>query len=340
MSIRAYTYTHSVLHRKDDHRGHIAWRLGSGHSVELFSIAASEHRKGYGRSLLSHMLHSLEYAGIHTVYGFTRERLIHAQLFYKSVGFNLTILPNFYPEGNAVLFSQTYEHLKTMNCTPSYRVYSQNGEDAVLHRLLYDLDRVGSPYSHTFLEVGVSVENNCIECNTGRLADDGWSGKWLDEDPIDHHLARQCYLLPSTINQKFVEHEVPHDLGVLSIDVDGIDYYLWKALSDDYRPAVVIIEYNSQIKGDKPLVVPFATDARWDGTDYFGANALAMIELAHSKGYLLYSDSRHVNLFFFREDLAPSNWVEPDYKSLIGPIVAVHPSDPQHRKYITPKRMV
>lgn len=339
MTLSSYTATHGTLHYIEDHRGHIAWRLGSGNTVELFSITASQQRKGYGRSLVRQMLCTLKDSGIHTVYGFTRERLVHAQLFYKSVGFNLIKLPGFYAEGNAVMFSQNFDVLCAANRERSFmNVYSQNGEDAILHRLLYDLDRVGSLYAKTFVEIGVSVEEGFIECNTGRLLNQGWTGHWIDEDAIDHPIARQCHILPNNINGTFKQHNVPEELGVLSIDVDGIDYYLWEALSDTYQPAIVVIEYNSQIPNHAPLVVPYSAGARWDGTCYFGANALALINLAHDKGYKLYADARHVNLIFVRNDLAPSDIVEPNCHSLTGAIVSAHPPDPLNRKYITPRK--
>ena len=58
---------------------------------------------------------------------------------------------------------------------------------------------------------------------------------------------------------------------VLSIDVDGIDYWIWRAL-EAARPRVVVIEYNAHLGPDAELVQPLSPRIAWDGSDYFGAS--------------------------------------------------------------------
>ena len=45
------------------------------------------------------------------------------------------------------------------------------------------------------------------------------------------------------------------DLGLLSIDVDGNDYWIWEAI-DSVRPRIVIVEYNS-VLGLQPISIPY-----------------------------------------------------------------------------------
>lgn len=221
---------------------------------------------------------------------------------------------------------------------------SQNGEDAVLNRIFRTMDRVNSPYSKKFLEIGVSLEVDAIgqeyiECNCGRLLQEGWLGAFLDEDDIyvngellKHHSS--IYITRENFPDVLKDLHVPHDLGVLSIDIDGNDYWLWNALPAEYQPSVVIIEYNASIRVTPGLSIPYDPHFKHDGTTYFGANAAAMIDLAHSRGYILVTETQHVNLFFVLKNLLPSDTPEIDIHSLAGPILSLLKEDTSGRRYV------
>lgn len=111
-----HLHPYAKVHHIEDYRGYIVWRSGPGKLVHIVNLAATEHRKGYGTSLVCEMLSRLNDEGkCHTVLGFTRERLIKAQLFYLALGFNLLKFPNLYSEGSGVIFSQTLTVLLIKN---------------------------------------------------------------------------------------------------------------------------------------------------------------------------------------------------------------------------------
>lgn len=90
------------------------------------------------------------------------------------------------------------------------------------------------------------------------------------------------------------EFDCPKDLDFLSIDVDGVDYWIWDSLSD-HRPKVVCIEYNPTI----PEAVSFVQEKSM--LVKHGSSALSILNLGHSKGYRLVSATRS-NLIFVREE--------------------------------------
>jgi hypothetical protein len=185
-------------------------------------------------------------------------------------------------------------------------VFSQNGEDGILFELCR---RISVP--HTFVEFGVGPgsQGNCV-----LLADVfGWSGLFIEYNEKDYPQLESKYantqrvqtlqkmVTPETINSIFKGAGVDSDLGILSIDIDGNDYWVWKAVSD-YRPAIVVIEYNSSLPYEV-LVQPY-TDDLWDGTMFSGASLRALEELGAAKGYdLVHADLAGVNAFFVRHDL-------------------------------------
>lgn len=193
-------------------------------------------------------------------------------------------------------------------------VFSQNGEDGVIAELCSRLDP-----PHSFVEFGIErgYQGNCI-----LLADVfGWSGLFIEANKTDYEHLRTKYGLNTSvstlnaaisrenINELFAEAGVPRDLGILSIDVDGNDYWVWKAL-EGYSPAILIIEYNSALP-DANLVQPYGQSSS-NISRFFGASLQAMEELGRSKGYrLVHTDLAGVNAFFVREDLAEGLTGEP-----------------------------
>lgn len=189
------------------------------------------------------------------------------------------------------------------------RVFSQNGEDGVLAEILA---RIGAP-TRTFVEFGVQTG---VECNTRLLAEVlGWSGVYFEPDPatfpaLEARYANrpdvvtvQAMITPADVDEQFTAAGVPPEPDVLAIDVDGADYWIWRALTVA-RPRVVVVECNAALPATERWVQP--PDAPpWDETDAFGASLGALRSLGADKGYrLVHYEQTGVNAFFVRDDLA------------------------------------
>lgn len=186
------------------------------------------------------------------------------------------------------------------------RVFSQNGEDGVLTEILR---RVGVS-SRFFVEIGAaSSEANCV-----LLADVfDWRGLFIDASDKQYNrlcekygtvagvTARKALVTPDNIQAIFEDVGVPAQLDVLSIDVDGDDYYLWEAL-DAYHPRVVVIEYNAALGTERALVQPPRASV---GMAFYGASIRALELLSAVKGYrLVHTELTGNNAFFVRDDLS------------------------------------
>jgi hypothetical protein len=186
-------------------------------------------------------------------------------------------------------------------------VFSQNGEDGIIFELCR---RVRIPKIFIEFGVGRGTQGNCV-----LLADVfGWRGLFIEAGQSEFDGLRIKYsksssvqvkcasVTPENINSVFRDADIPREIGILSIDIDGNDFWVWNALRD-YSPAVVIVEYNSLLPTDEILVQPY-DEGRWDETGFFGASLRAMQQLAYEKGYeLVNTDPAGVNAFFVRRDL-------------------------------------
>jgi hypothetical protein len=102
------------------------------------------------------------------------------------------------------------------------------------------------------------------------------------------------------INNFYLENE---EIDCISIDVDGNDYFLMEALN--FKPKLIIIEYNFWLGKEESITMPYQKDYSWDGNIYYGASLLALNTLANKKNYSLIAiDSSCTNAFFIRNDLA------------------------------------
>jgi hypothetical protein len=143
----------------------------------------------------------------------------------------------------------------------------------------------------------------------------GWKGVMIEGGDASFEALRQNYTgLPNVrpvhamvtrenIAAIFAEHGVPKDLDLLSIDVDGNDYYLWEALKE-YRARVVIIEINPAYPPPQRWVMAYNPQHTWRHDDYYGASLASLTALGNRLGYaLLGIDDNVVNAFFIRRDL-------------------------------------
>ncbi len=214
--------------------------------------------------------------------------------------------------------------------------YSQNGEDGMIHAIL---GMIGTTNKYC-VEFGVEDGR---ECNTRYLlTHDGWNGLLMDgghEDPAIH--LRKAFITAENIEELFERYGVPERFDLLSIDIDGNDYWVWKAITR-YRPRVVVIEYNAHIPPDEAKTIPYDPAFQWDKTDYYGASLLALKKLGEEKGYVLLGTDRNgVNAFFVEATLVPGcfaplpwpgTYRPPAFKGKKG---QGHPRDLKNRPWVT-----
>jgi hypothetical protein len=188
--------------------------------------------------------------------------------------------------------------------------FSQNGEDGILRELFL---RIGTS-NRFFVEFGVGDGS---ECNTALFAlEYGWSGLLIEGDTALFSKLAQRYadggkvrvfndfISRENILELFYRGQVPEEFDLLSIDVDGNDYWIWEEVATRYQPRIVVIEYNASIPPPKRWVMAYNAAHRWDCTTYFGASLESLSRLAQRLGYALVgTDSRGVNAFFVRRDL-------------------------------------
>ncbi|NJK59712.1 MAG: hypothetical protein HC918_04905 [Oscillatoriales cyanobacterium SM2_1_8] len=202
-----------------------------------------------------------------------------------------------------------------------FQVFSQSGQDGIIQYLIRNVKVPNTK----FIEFGVQ---NYREANTRfLLMNNNWSGLIMDgdesnieairKDPIywRHDLkADCCFITAENINKILHDRGFVGDIGLLSIDIDGNDYWVWQAL-EIVKPAIVICEYNSRLGDTEALVVPhqpdFCISKAHPSWLYYGASIQALCLLASRKGYAFLGCNAFGNdAFFVRRDLMTSKLCE------------------------------
>ncbi len=205
-----------------------------------------------------------------------------------------------------------------------FRAYSQNSEDGIL---LYIFSLIGVA-SKRCVEI---CAGNGIECNSANLIiNHGWSGLMFDGNGSNIREARAFYrtcrdtfvwppqlvhgwVTAENINSLISEHGFAGEIDLLSLDVDGVDYWIWKSL-EVVNARVVVLEYNHLWGPTASVTVPYRPDFKAEfgpyGADYSGASLRAFVKLGKQKGYRLVGTQHYgTNGFFVRdgigEDLLP-----------------------------------
>ncbi len=192
------------------------------------------------------------------------------------------------------------------------RRIAQHGEDGILEKIF----RLIGTTNKYYVEFGAGDGHFCS--NVKYLREKyGWSGLLLDgdcsnkmSDDLSINLHKE-FITGENICELFKKYNVPFEFDLISIDIDRNDFYVWKSLSEYYKPRVVVIEFNSLFNFDYDKVIKYSANEAWDGSAYSGASILALFNLGRSLGYsLIYEESETINLFFIRDDILESSKIK------------------------------
>lgn len=183
-------------------------------------------------------------------------------------------------------------------------VNSQHGEDGILKAVF---DRIGttSKYAVEFGGWDGIYLSNIREL----IVNGGFGGLFIEGDEERAEQLKNNYkdypgvscieayvgFRENTLDSILHANHAPEQIDLLSIDIDGYDYHVWDAVKD-YRPRVVIIEYNPSVPNDIVMINPHVENI------FTGSSAAALVELGRKKGYSLIAVTQTNLLFVVDEE--------------------------------------
>jgi len=200
-----------------------------------------------------------------------------------------------------------------------FRCYSQFEEDGIL---LYLLSYIGKK-TRTVVEICCGTGSECMAANL--IINHGYKGYLFDGDQKNVNAAisffnkqKDCLLVKPTIKKEWITKDNVNDLlknagvsgevDVLSLDIDGNDYYIWEAISE-IQPRICVFETHNIVPSNLAITIPYkddfyAMDKGDIDSEFRSVSLLAMKNLSETKGYTMVGAHKHgFNVFFVRNDL-------------------------------------
>ena len=195
-----------------------------------------------------------------------------------------------------------------------FQVYSQWGEDGIIDWLVNKSPDIPK----SFLEIGTE---NYKESNTRfLLINKNWDGFIIEADKSSvkdiksqriywrHNLTvENTFIRQNNINTIIKKNNIPRKLGLLSLDIDGVDYWILKKLSV-LDPSIIICEYNSLFGQKKAITVPYKNNYIRSNEHFsnlfYGASIRAFINLLKKRNYFFIgTNSAGNNAFFVKQNI-------------------------------------
>lgn len=236
------------------------------------------------------------------------------------------------------------KYANPLNLVPSGRkMFSQNEEDGIIIEIF---NRIGTT-NKTFVEFGCG---DGIENNSYALLFQNWNGLWIDGSAkniakirkgLPETLASgqlkvlESFITKDNINDLISSQISDKEIDLLSVDIDGNDYFVWDAITC-IEPRVLIMEYNAKFIPPVRYCMDYDPNHMWDYSDHGGVSLKFIEEKAAAKGYSLVGCClAGANAFFIRNDLVDNKFEAPfvaekhfePARPHFAKIKAGHPSD-------------
>ncbi len=179
---------------------------------------------------------------------------------------------------------------------PQKRRYSQNGEE---YRLEYIFRHIGTTNRHL---VDLGAWDGKHLSNTNLFRDLGWSALLVDGK--DYPGVYKSFITKENIIDTLDLHKTPEEFDLLSIDLDGNDYWILEEVLEHYSPRVIVSEFNSEHPLEEAKTIEYDPAFTFDNfSDYYGYTYGAGVKLAERFGYTIIYQQSNLNLFYLRNDL-------------------------------------
>lgn len=188
--------------------------------------------------------------------------------------------------------------------------YSQINEQNILCRIFEHI------LPETLFLVDLGASDGYSLSNTRHFLEQGWRGCLIDGAHQTADVHRE-WITAANILELLGRYEVPERFDLLSIDIDGQDYWVLKGLLGKHHPRVIVAEYNGIFAEAECKTVPYEPKFHFQNHDHYGASYGALCKLARANGYQVLCNNG-LNVFFVEDAAAPEGLVPPAYAPTRG----------------------
>lgn len=225
---------------------------------------------------------------------------VHTQCTWnKRIQQLIPIIQNHFPKA----MTKNDNWIESLSRIAPEKAYSQFGEESFIGHIFNNIGTSNKYFVDLGAGDGVNLSNTKFFKDTY-----GWTGLMVDADNKGNNEVKQHFINDSNIIEILEKYDVPEEFDFLSIDVDGNDYWILDRILNDYKPRLIIAEFNGTIPVGVKKVMEYNENHTWGNDDYYGASFDAFKHLGLLHGYSTIFSYASTNIYLIRKDLLS----EPD----------------------------
>jgi hypothetical protein len=197
-----------------------------------------------------------------------------------------------------------------------WKKYSQHCEEAYLTHILKNI-KVKNKHV-----VDLGAWDGFHFSNSRHFIENGYTASLIDGDNRGNKEVHQEFITKENIGSILSILNTPATFDLLSIDLDGNDFYILDQILKAYNPSVIIAEFNPIFALNEPYAIKYNPNHTWQNDDYYGFSFSAGIKLAEKYDYTCIFQNVSLNMYFVcNKVLAESLGVDmEDLKNHIPPV--------------------
>jgi hypothetical protein len=194
--------------------------------------------------------------------------------------------------------------------------FSYSSEERILNRYIAEL----LPRDHSRTVVDIGAGNGVRWSNTYSLFQKGWKGVGIEADAEKSSRLVRAYknlpqahachstAAPDNIVYLLKSLGVESGFSVLSLDIDGNDYWVLKSVLSEFRPALIVTEINEKIPPPLRFLCKYTPDSHLRH-HFYGYSISVLEDLCEEHDYGLL-ELEYNNAFIAPRELARAHFVD------------------------------
>lgn len=201
--------------------------------------------------------------------------------------------------------------VKELYSLPKWKKYSQANEECYLAHIFRSLN----------IENGTIVELGAWDgfhlSNTRYFIEKGFQALLIDGDNHGNEEVKQHFITAENVVSILQQYEQPKVFDLLCIDLDGNDIYILDKILTEYKPKVIIAEFNPIWSATQSKAIQYNPEHTWNNDDYYGFSFLAGMKMAYKHGYTCIFQNDNLNMYFVENNVLAQSLIQDDYNDSV-----------------------